>query len=245
MVLSVVKRYEILVSPRGTRQTCRCAAPDPCRRAQGEAIMSSSASVPRYGWITDPPIVFVDWAAVAERVALFAASLKEWGSVGGGTDLATRINTHGGNARFIAELIEKQLYNPYTPVFEYRLAGMPIALLQLDLRGYEGIMKVKNLATHPGSEGAGGIMTEFALNQTSKYNTQSQSHSGVDMFEPGFLFLESLDKSSTAAYEALGFKAMDGDEMLLDANKSAKWAKSDSKWRLVGKPGQYLMTPDG
>lgn len=198
----------------------------------------SSSAVPNYGWVTAPPVVFVAWGEVAERVKIFQASLKEWGDVGGGTDLAARLNAHRGGAFFIAGLIEKKLNAPYTPVFEYRVAGQPIALLQLDMQGSEDMLEIKNLATHPGSDGAGGIMVEYALNKVTSYNTQANS----EMFEPGCLFLESLDDNSTAAYVALGFDSVGRKRMVLNAAESPKWAQADGKWRLVGKPTSYLST---
>jgi hypothetical protein len=98
------------------------------------------------------------------------------------------------------------------------------------------------VASHPGSEGAGGIMIEYALNKVGSYNTQMQQHAQRNAYEPGFLFLESLDDNSTAAYVALGFELVGGKEMVLNAAKSSKWSQSGGKWRLVGKPPNYLAT---
>jgi hypothetical protein len=198
----------------------------------------SSSAVPVYGWVTEPPIVFVPWGEVAERVRVFQANLKDWGSVDGRTELAGRMNAHRGSASFIAELIEKKLSPPYTPVFEYRVAGQPIALMQFDMQGSGGMLEIKNVTTHPGSEGAGGIMVEYALNKVTSYNAQASN----EMFEPGCLFLESLNDNSTAAYVALGFESAGKKDMVLNAAKSSKWAQADGKWRLVGKPTSYLST---
>lgn len=202
----------------------------------------SDNTVPKYGWVTDPPVMFVEWGEVAERVKTFQTNIGNWGAVGGGTDLATRLNAHRGGANFIADLIVKKLSNPLTPVFEYRVAGHPIALMQLNMQGMEGMLEIKNVASHPGSEGAGGIMIEYALNKVGSYNTQMQQHAQRNAYEPGFLFLESLDDNSTAAYVALGFELVGGKEMVLNAAKSSKWSQSGGKWRLVGKPPNYLAT---
>jgi hypothetical protein len=202
----------------------------------------SANAVPVYDWVTHPPVVFVEWGEIEERVSAFHTSLANWGVMGGDTPLAGRINAHQGGANFIAGLIVSQNHQPYTPVFEYRVVGQPIALLQFDMQGSDGMLVIKNLATHPGTEGAGGIMVEYALNKITSYNAQMRQHAQTDMFEPGCLFLKSYDDHSTAAYLALGFDIVGGREMVLDATASPKWGQVDGKWRLVGKPPRYLTS---
>ncbi len=179
-----------------------------------------------YTWITDPPIRHVAPEHVAEVVRRFRASLASWGLVPGATPLTQRINSHAHGASFIADLIVAQLER-HRPVFEYHLGGQTVALLQLDLDG--GVIEIKNLATHPGAEEAGGIMVEYALNRIAHYNAQGAE------FDEGRLYLESYNADSTAAYEALDFVVDSGDEMSLDANASGKWVKIHGAWKLASK----------
>jgi hypothetical protein len=198
--------------------------------------------VPVYDWVNDPPVVFVQWAEVATRVQTFQSNLVNYGVVPGGTDLSVRMNAHSDGAQEIAGLIVTQFREPERPVFEYRVAGQPIALMQIDIRGSGGMLEIKNVATHPGTEGAGGIMMEYALNKVTSYNDQMQQHAKTNAFAPGHLYLETYNAASTAAYLALGFTVYSGRKMILDAANSVKWGQINGKWRLVGKPAKYLTT---
>ena len=200
----------------------------------------SQHTAPVYDWVNDPPVVFVPWAEVATRVQTFQTNLTDYGAVSGGTAISARMNAHSGGANTIAGLIVTQFMNPERPVFEYRVAGQPIALMQIDMRGTGGMLEIKNLATHPGTEGAGGIMIEYALNKVTSYNDQMQQHAQTNVFAPGYLYLETYNQDSTAAYLALGFTAKGGRSMILDAANSVKWGQVNGKWRLVGKPPKYL-----
>jgi hypothetical protein len=181
--------------------------------------------MPDYTWVTNAPIQHVPPDQVDARVRRFCELLDHWGEVGGGTALAARMNHHANRAVFIAGLAgSEDNQAPWRPVFEYRLAGEPIAIMMLDLR--REAIEIKFLATHPGSENAGGIMVEFALNRAKFYNNQG-AH-----YEDGVVGLESLDGQSTAAYSALGFEPAGGRDMALDARESDLWIEIDGVWKL-------------
>lgn len=203
----------------------------------GMSDTTSGAETPGkldYSWIDTPPVVHVPNDQVPSRVAAFRASLKEWGSVGGGTALAERLDSHAGGADFIAGLLENAVDHTRL-VFEYRLAGAPAGLLMLEVSG--GAMEIKNLATHPGAENAGGILIEFALNCVQRINSSRPS------YPPGVLVLESYNAASTAAYQALGFRT-EGREMVLEAAKSALWELVGEQWKLKKfKAMKYLGRP--
>jgi hypothetical protein len=194
--------------------------------SSGSAAAAASAG-PCYTWVTEAPIVHVPPDKVPERVAAFVQNIAEYGAVPGGTALAARMNTHAGGATFIAGLIKAKRDTPGMPVFEYRLAGAPVALMQIFLDMREEVIEIKNLTTHPGTMMAGGIMVEYALNKITFYNKQGAG------FEDGLLSLESLDEHSTAAYMALGFTDAGRRSMVLDANKSELWSKPGGIWRLA------------
>jgi hypothetical protein len=187
--------------------------------------MSATVTTNTWSWITTPPISFVVFDEVATVVQQFQTNLASWGTMGGDSEISRRTNVHTGGASTIAGLMVTQL-SPTRPVFQYVICGQPVALLQLELR--DDVVEIKNLATHPGTSGAGGIMVEYALNMVTHYNNHGQN------FEPGMLYLESFTPDSAAAYTALGFVAgQPAREMLLDANKSGLWAQVSGQWRLA------------
>lgn len=190
-----------------------------------------SDHVAAYRWVTDAPITYVHPKDVALRVRRFQEIAAAYGGIGGDTDLARRMNAHRDGAGFIAGLmLEKDL-----PVFEYAVAGEPIALMQLDLS--EGVVEIKNLATHPGTVMAGGVMVEFALNRIEFYGRQ-----GAKLAD-GTIYLETYNEESTKAYRALGFEAKSKRAMVLLAHESPLWARTDSGWRLAAHATKrYLAT---
>ena len=177
-----------------------------------------------WSWITDPPITFVPFDEVDTVVHRFQANLQSWGTMGGDSELSRRTNAHTGGAGFIAGLMITQLRQT-RPVFQYSICGQPVALMQLDLEG--GCIEIKNVATHPGAAGGGGIMVEYALNRIGHYNGQGAQ------FAPGIIYLETYSADSTAAYEAMGFRSQGRKEMVLDANRSVLWVQVADRWHLA------------
>ena len=207
--------------------------------------------VPDVTWVTEPPVLEVSPEAVGVSVTRFQQSVEFYGSIpgdpeavtkenpDGDTDLSNRMNRHKGGALLIARIIDKKAdaSNKNLSVFEYTLAGEPLALMQLSTRG--GALEIENLASHPGTEMAGGIMVEFALNRIAHFNANSQDKQLME----DMIVLNSMNPSSTAAWIALGFVPLGKNPdltghlnpipMSLDANKSPKWTKLDNKWRHV------------
>lgn len=189
-----------------------------------------SDHVADYRWVTDAPVTFVAWEAIPLRVKRFQDIVEAYGEIGGETALADRMNKHRGGAGFIAGLmLQKQL-----PVFEYAVAGEPLALMQIDLS--EGVVEIKNLATHPGTMMAGGVMVEFALNRIDFYGKQ-----GAKLAD-GTIYLETFNEESTKAYKALGFESQGGRVMVLRAHKCPLWTKTESGWRLAAYATKRYLT---
>lgn len=105
--------------------------------------------------------------------------------------------------------------------FIYKLLGKPVGLMVTREAKAGPLVTIKHLATHPGSENAGGILIEHAVNLSEQagYN--------------GCLKLTSLNRGSTAAYKALGFVEIeDLDIMKLVPNESDIWVRVENEWRL-------------
>jgi len=174
--------------------------------------------MPSYVWQTEPPIVFVPKEELKARVDRLCLSIEGYC----GEDESWR--ERAGASFFIAGLAEEQGDDQAYPTFEYRMDGHPVALMVLHLRS-DGVVEIKYLVTHPGSENAGGIMIEYALNKADGYNTQAKA----EVFEPGLVILESYNENSTNAYLAMGFKVQSRKQLYLNANRNGQRTISATK----------------
>ncbi|MBC7843951.1 MAG: hypothetical protein H7099_16640 [Gemmatimonadaceae bacterium] len=188
--------------------------------------------MPDFEWVTAAPISYVPPNEAEARLKRFRDNVRAYGQVAGNSEISARLNSHQTDALFIRRVMKARLGSDFL-LFEYRYCGEPIALMQLDFHG--GYVDIKNLVTHPGTEKAGGVMVEFALNQPQHYNAQRPG-----LLMEGVVGLSSYSLASTAAYLALGFtKDSDrGSEMTLVAAKSTKWQRVNGSWCLTAYVGQ-------
>ncbi len=188
--------------------------------------------MPDFEWVTDAPISYVPPNEAEARLKRFRDNVRAFGQMAGNSEISARMNAHQTDALFIRRVMKAKLGADLL-LFEYKYCGEPIALMQLDFQG--GYVEIKNLVTHPGTEKAGGVMVEFALNRPQHYNAQR-----AGMLMDGVVGLESYSPESTAAYLALGFTkdAHHGSEMTLQASKSPKWQRVNGEWCLTAFQGQ-------
>lgn len=201
-------------------------------------------------WVTEPPIVTHTGVQFGLRAKVMLKNMDGWSKVDvpveGGKmpdtlDFASNIDKRDWefvkrtqqerwNLRIKAtlELIDGmcgiesdtkgQLY------VEYPVSGAPIGLMVMAGADSMGRCTINLLVTHPGSDNAGGVMIEFAVNQSVKWGCG------------GKLSLSPNDEECAKAYEALGFEH-DGT-MCLDPNKSEKWVKVGNAWKLKSQLGK-------
>jgi hypothetical protein len=105
----------------------------------------------------------------------------------------------------------------------YYIDGQPIGVLAMS--NFVPFPYINDLVTHPGSDTAGGILIECAVQKS------------VDWGNSGTLELTALDEDAAEAYKALGFvrKTLpyDPDEMILDPAKQDQiWCYLDGRWRI-------------
>jgi hypothetical protein len=105
--------------------------------------------------------------------------------------------------------------------FAYMLRGNLVGLMLIGNREGSSHLYIEWLATHPGSEGGGGILIEHAVNL-------SEEGGGA-----GRLELTPMDEASRAVYTALGFIKFGKSSMLLCPDRSEKWVKLEGRWHLA------------
>lgn len=183
-----------------------------------------------YTWVDDAPVIVLNPDEVDGRARRLVEISNAWGGAS---------STRHGETDDIAGLIERKGVEKGAN-FEYRVAGEPLALMTLNLEA-DGPVEIKFLVTHPGTQNAGGIMVEYALNLVARLIKEHDFP-----LVPGALQLESHNENATAAYQALGFfieRAGSYPRMVLDADESDKWEQVAEKWRLKKyKTLRYLAT---
>jgi hypothetical protein len=178
-----------------------------------------------YTWITDPPVAEVARVDFPAVIGTFRANVGNYGNHLGTDEGAQQLG-------FIGEVLDAMLGcladadAAASKCFVYRLVGQPVALMILS-----GGMspKLDELTAHPGAEGAGTIMVEFAVNWSKAQGKE------------GRLILDSLNAKSTGFWTAMGFvkyaelpaqAAAGGCKMRLNPVGNAKWSNVGGKWRL-------------
>jgi hypothetical protein len=112
----------------------------------------------------------------------------------------------------------------------YYIDGQPIGVLAMS----DYILPyINDLVTHPGSDGAGGILIECAVQKS------------VEWGKNGVLELYALDEDAREAYKALGFagqKGPDDQEMTLDPSKKESiWCNLDGRWQIKKYVGKQFV----
>ena len=176
------------------------------------------------------PVVTLEGPALQTALAKLEASLEGWCTKtslvdmfrrGPGTkaDWNRRVQNIATALRFV---------KPDATNVAYVVNGQPVALMSLSrpngfLSGKpRAYLEIHALASHPGTEGAGGALVEHAVNASKQAGLQ------------GKVRLQALH-SAIPAYQAMGFKRCllrDG-WMELDPAKSHKWIQQDGQWRLA------------
>lgn len=182
-----------------------------------------------YTWVTDPPVQLLQPENFVYQVGVFRETLRRFAP--------------GLTADRTVAAIEKILdamgdiaHEEECRLHAYMVDGCPVGLLIMS----GGMMKkIEEMVGHPAAEGAGSILTEFAVNTSGT----------------GDVSLDSLNTESTAFWTAMGFVRtgelhVHGEvgscKMRLKASTSDKWLSIGGKWRLqkyISTPG-YMATVD-
>ncbi len=190
-------------------------------------------SVLNLKWITAPPIFKLQPNDIPQRMTAFRASMDEWGGLVPVPDEPKDDDFDQRDWKQIKRT-QQERYNDRIDatnhiastdfgganVYEYRVDGRPIGLMQLNKDGYADKLDIALLVAHPGASLAGAILVEFAAQKSDKWNMK------------GKLALMAADDEAMKFYEELGFEH-DGI-MNLDPNKSDKWSRgAKNQWVLT------------
>ena len=175
-----------------------------------------------YGWINKAPIREVDSGEVSGIATTLRKQIAAWGQGSENWDPARRHHINKTGADGLLENLEIMGGEQLNYVYEY--GGLVLGLLAVNI--IPDYVKVEDLLAHPGTEGAGATLLEFAA-------TLSQQH-GCG----GKLKLFSLNQNSSDFYLKMGFARIEpaspqgGGTMMLDpATRDDIWQQgSDGEW---------------
>lgn len=170
-------------------------------------------------WVNEPPVVeIVDPGEFRGLCTRFVSEIATWKSLPATTQTDVW-NDKIDNRMAIANLAEGRSWeNDRQRYFVYMLPGTPVGLMVTSEKQEQSLIKVKSLATHPGTRGVGGILVEHAVNLSEKAGYQGR-----------------LELSAYAAPEggAWGFVETEDFQVQLIPRESNKWAEVGQEWRLT------------
>lgn len=196
------------------------------------AAAETSAATPAVTWSDKPPINELTGDAVTSMLEKFEENLTGWKipsshveSSGGSTSTPSAVNIltdeqKAWNTRVedTSDKINAGFVAAYTDdtVLAYSVNDQPVGILVMSNTDPPYILQ---MATHPGSTGAGGALIEEAVNKSQGWGKK------------GKLKLKPLNDAAAKAYEAWGFKRV-ASGMELDPLDNDKWIKTNGEWRL-------------
>lgn len=167
-------------------------------------------------WVNEPPIVEIkDLERFSGFCSRFISGTTKW-MVPLETEDAAIWNDEVKHNITIATLAStwKKANSRY---FVYIVLAKPVGLMVASERQTRGLIKINCLATHIGTENAGDILIEHAVNLSQKAGYNGR-----------------LEISQYAAPEAKawGFIESDSFRMELVARESSMWVEVNNEWRL-------------
>jgi GNAT superfamily N-acetyltransferase len=200
--------------------------------ATGSTSAETSATKPAVTWSHKPPIKELTGDEVTTMLEQFESNLSGWKTLsphvaptGSSTSTASAENTltdeqKAWNTRVedTVDKINAGFVAAYTNdvVSAYFVNDQPVGMLVMSNLDTPYILQ---MATHPGSKGAGGALIEQAVNKSQSWGKE------------GKLKLKPLNDAAAMAYEAWGFKRV-ATGMELNPLDNDKWGRQDGEWRL-------------
>jgi GNAT superfamily N-acetyltransferase len=190
-----------------------------------------------YGWMNKAPIREVDSGEVAGIATTLRTQIAAWGQGSENWDPARRHHINKTGADGLLQNLEILGGEELNYVYEY--GGLVIGLLIVNLDSDH--ISVADLLAHPGTEGAGVTLLEFAV-------TLSQQH-GCH----GKLKLYALNQNASDFYLKMGFVRTEaagregGGNMVLDpATRSDIWQQGgDGEWMVKTYVGKKFAAETG
>ncbi|MDB5312020.1 MAG: hypothetical protein JWO38_6222 [Gemmataceae bacterium] len=198
-------------------------------------LTNKPTSILNLTWVTVPPIKELSKAEAQLAVKQLQTNLAGWDPVAVPLNpaeddvdkrdwkLPKRTQQERWNTRLLST--NKMVQAEFSGVYfvAYYIDGQPIGVLAMS--NYHPLPYINDLVTHPGSEAAGGILIECAVQKS------------VDWGKDGLLELCALDEDAGEAYKALGFISRSPpeskDEMTLEPSKNEQiWCNLSGKWQI-------------
>ncbi len=189
-----------------------------------------------YGWINNAPIRQVDADDVNGIATTLRQQIAAWGQGSAAWDDTRRYHTNKTGADQLLQTLEIMGGEEFSYVYDY---GGTILGLLLANRSV-GYLYVADLLAHPGTEGAGATLLEFAVNLSQQHNFQ------------GKLKLHSLNQNSSEFYLKMGFvrigavTPIGGGDMTLDpVTRDDLWVQQTNGWALKAYVGKKFAGATG
>jgi hypothetical protein len=182
-----------------------------------------------YGWNNTAPIRAVDPSDVNDIATTLRQHVAAWGQGSEIWDNTRRYHTNKTGAVELLQVVEIMGGEEFSYVYEY--GGLVLGLLLAS--DSIGCLYIADLLAHPGTEGAGATLLEFAVNLSHQ-----QGYNGK-------LKLFSLNQNSSDFYLKMGFarsgpiKPNGGGDMTFDpASRDDLWAQTNDGWALKAYVGK-------
>jgi hypothetical protein len=190
-----------------------------------------------YGWINTAPIRAVDAGEVNDIATRLRQQIAAWGQGSETWDTARRHHINKTGAVELLDVIEIMGGEEYSYVYEY--GGLVLGLLLASQS--IGCLYIADLLAHPGTEGAGATLLEFAVNLAERENFQ------------GKLKLHSLNQNSSDFYLKMGFVRSEpatpkggGDMTFNPVTRDDLWVRQSSgEWALKAYVGKKFAGETG
>jgi hypothetical protein len=177
-----------------------------------------------YGWINKAPIREVDSGEVNAIATTLRQQIAAWGQGSENWDTARRHHINKTGADELLLTLEIMGGDDLNYVYEY--GGLVLGLLIASVASDH--LYVADLLAHPGTEGAGATLLEFAA-------TLSQQH-GCG----GKLKLYSLNQYSSDFYLKMGFVRIEAASLKGGGNMTLNPAMRDDIWQ-QGSGGAWMV----
>lgn len=195
-------------------------------------------------WVTEPPLKVLTWKQLITDLRTLSRNMAGWTKVTV-PDAITEENIDKrdwhdpqrsqqkvwnkriGQTRSMFK--PKQFNNDY--IIGYYVQDQPIGFLAM-MDMMTAMPYISAIVTHPGSENAGGILIEAAVQKSDEWQ------------QGGNLELTAGNDNAAKAYECLGFEKKPDKpaEMTLDPSKMSQyWSRVGSKWRLTKYIGKLYV----
>jgi Acetyltransferase (GNAT) domain len=182
-----------------------------------------------YGWVNTAPIREVDSGEISGIATKLRQEVGAWGQGSENWDPGRRHHLNKTGANDLLQVLEIMGGEEHNYVYEY--GGQVLGLLMVNIA--TDSVYIADLLAHPGTEGGGATLLEFAANLSQQHGFH------------GKLTLYSLNQNSSDFYLKMGFDrtkpaspAGGGDMALNPAARVDVWQFGGGQWMVKAYVGK-------